>query len=803
MRALMRARHVVVGLFVATLAGCSCEEPDSFSERTPELAVDQGTPDPTEPGRWLIDFGEVAIGGARAREIVVKNQGAAPLTLAPATLEAPFSTLQAEPLVLESSASVAVGFVFSPTVAGGASVSIAVPTDGGTLAIRLVGVGVPPALTCTPSSLDFGRVARGATIERTTSCTNDSPGTILFDPVASGEGFTYLGEGARELRTGESFDVTVAFTPTSTGPHAGMLEFLDAARTSVGGVPLSGEGILSALQVDPDVGCPGLVFGFTPEGVVAEQSFTLRNAGTEPLTIDELSISGSNDFGLSPTGSFTLPADDAGTPGREDERLVTVRFTPTGVGRRAASITVRSDDPSSPEREICVEGAAGGPVVRCTPGAMDFGVVTPLTTSTRQLVCTNEGTDDPSTLDDRLIVSQAVVQGAAFGVRLPEGLRPEGYGVGESFRVELTFTPPAEELYVGALTIESNTVPATVALSGNGGTTVPCVLEATPPMLGFGVLTPHQTATRAIGFRAVQPPCRIGNVTLEPGSHPGYGTDVWPGETTLASPDAQLVFGVTLDAGNGAESFQGAVIVTEAGTGAILTRVPLAAGGCLAVDAQGQCEAATQPAYVHDAKDLSSFDPAPGTTAPIGRFDWAGGTTPTITDVAIDRTGTMFAVGGAALFRVDPRDATLTFVGDADTDAMGLTALPDGRLVLAADGLVVLDPGNANVVRQLVPAGLYVTAGDVIGLPDGFLYWSVEGATNDLLIRVDPSTGATLEVGDLGEAGVFGLGFAYGELFGFTRAGEVITIDPANAAILQRRTVTTAYWGAATNPVLW
>ena len=105
------------------------------------------------------------------------------------------------------------------------------------------------------------------------------------------------------------------------------------------------------------------------------------------------------------------------------------------------------------------------------------------------------------------------------------------------------------------------------------------------------------------------------------------------------------------------------------------------------------------------------------------------------------------------------------------------------------------------MASRLSPA--YETSGDLVGLPDGYLYWTVLGGTNDELVRVDPVTGAAFWVGAVAGSRLFGLGYDDGTLYAFSSDGSILSIDPTTAATTVVSSDTTSWWGATTNPVVW
>ncbi len=796
-----KPRLAILLALASSLGACSCERDPGLEERTPELGLDGGTVDAS--GAIVVDFGEVPLGGRRQRQVSIVNRGSAELHVELPAIDAPFSTGAAAELAVAEGSSLPLDFVFAPTAEGLAEATVALASDGGAATLRLRGVGVPPALVCTPSPLAFGGVVVGGARTLPLSCENRGTGTLSVEALPPTDlAFRHDGEGAVELVPGDTLSLEVTFVPPSETEVAARLPLVAADGAELGSVALTGHGILRALTVDPDVTCPGIDFGYVPPGRVAEKTLTVRSLGGGPIAVDVRPPTGAVDFRASPTGPRTLRPDDPATPGREDELTVTVLFAAEAEGRRQGRLRIESDDPAQPAIEICLEGFAGGPFLTCTPGAVDFGSGVVGTTSRRTVVCTNAGTDDTSTLDDRLQVSELTTTGAAFSARPLAALRPEGYGVGETFEVEVSFVPGAEGEHAGTLDLASNAGPLAVPLAGRASDLPACELGITPAVLAFGVVEPGLTATRVATLENQgTADCVVEAVALGAGTDPAYSLPGPAFAPRVLAPAQTTQVAVQLDSGAGQPRFEGSLEVTISNPADPVRTVPLVASGCPQVGPDGSCEAATEAVYVHDQTELSSFDPSTGAASSIGTFTDESGTEVRMTDLAIDRSGRMFAVSSSTLYEVDPRDASVTTLRALDQVTNGLTALDDGRLVAAGDAVEILDPVSGRVLEVLVEAGTYVTSGDIIALPDGFLYWAVRGG--DQLVRIDPAGGALTVAGDIGEIGVFGLGYAYGELLGFTRDGTVLTIDPATAAVLDRAPVGAVYWGAATNPVLW
>lgn len=211
---------------------------------------------------------------------------------------------------------------------------------------------------------------------------------------------------------------------------------------------------------------------------------------------------------------------------------------------------------------------------------------------------------------------------------------------------------------------------------------------------------------------------------------------------------------------------------------------------------------ATEPIYINEGGRLWSWDPE-GELVEVGTFS----TVDRMTDIAISPDGQLWGCTFDGLYTIDPETAETAWVAALDDALHGLTFVSDGRMVGAGEGVWVLDPETGVVVDTLVEPGPYTTSGDIVGLPDGLLYWTVWGEDNgtpDRLVVVDPDGGMAVR-GEVEVDRVFGLGFAHGDLYGFTDAGDWVEINAELGGLRRQGPLpgNDGWWGATTNPVRW
>ena len=216
-------------------------------------------------------------------------------------------------------------------------------------------------------------------------------------------------------------------------------------------------------------------------------------------------------------------------------------------------------------------------------------------------------------------------------------------------------------------------------------------------------------------------------------------------------------------------------------------------------------ETAKAPTYVNTSDALYAWDPE-GDLELIAEFWSSEGPVQDITDIAIDPDGYIYGCSNATLYRIHAETGQALGIATLDSRLAGLTFVSDGRLVGAGDGVYLIDPADGSF-ETLVEEGTFETSGDIVGLPDGLLYWTVwgeEDGDEDRLIVIDPDTGRTVDRGGAGAERIFGLGYADGILYGFTDAATVVRIDPDFGGATQERPLGAGgWWGATTNPVRW
>ena len=188
-----------------------------------------------------------------------------------------------------------------------------------------------------------------------------------------------------------------------------------------------------------------------------------------------------------------------------------------------------------------------------------------------------------------------------------------------------------------------------------------------------------------------------------------------------------------------------------------------------------------------------------------------GGALSSITDIAIDRFGVLYAITFNTFYICHPQTAKCTTITNLPSSFNGLTLVPKGLLDPNKDVIVGIDTGGGwHKVELTLPTATltklgsygpgYSSSGDAFSIEEVGTFAAVNksGQTNDYLVEVDPTTGAVLsEVGPItGYNSVFGLAASASSAFAFNSSGHILEIDLSDGSTTVIKTTSHSWWGA-------
>ncbi len=229
------------------------------------------------------------------------------------------------------------------------------------------------------------------------------------------------------------------------------------------------------------------------------------------------------------------------------------------------------------------------------------------------------------------------------------------------------------------------------------------------------------------------------------------------------------------------------------------------------VCAAGSCVSAGT-LYAHTSSALYQLDLKTKAFTLVANFtfDKSGGS---VTDIALDRSSSLFAVTFGDLFTCKTTNAKCTWLMKLPTSFNGLTFVHKGTIYPAQDALIGVanDGGWYHVDYQATPPKLkklgsygsgYTSSGDAFSVLGIGTYATVKksGVGGDVLVRVDPKTGKVLQdLGGIGASNLWGFAWWDGVFYGFASNGAVWDIDVKTGKGKQLSGFTipkAAWWGA-------
>ena len=199
----------------------------------------------------------------------------------------------------------------------------------------------------------------------------------------------FVGLGQVNIQLPSQFAQTAALrTGAAQGATLPLVIAFGESRSQAVNLPVAGVTPPPAGRID--AGPVGLDFGDVNVGQSGNGTLTVRNVGAGSLTVNSINTDNARFAVVSPSTPFTV------APG--EQRMVTLSFQPTAVGRVDALALIRSDDPLNPAVTIPLLGhGVGGSVagsLSLSTASLAFGSVSLGQSADLPLTLSNTGGAD-------------------------------------------------------------------------------------------------------------------------------------------------------------------------------------------------------------------------------------------------------------------------------------------------------------------------------------------------------------------------------------------------------------------------
>jgi hypothetical protein len=205
----------------------------------------------------------------------------------------------------------------------------------------------PPAISVSPSSLDFGSVKIGKKITKTLKITNNSSRNLVIALSGlEGTEFSIQGSSSVTIKAKKSYSLKVLCTPTSGGLKTATLE-IDSNDPETPTLEISLTATLPATTPDISIAQTSIDFGSIKLGKKVTKTLKITNNGTGDLVITLSGLEGT-DFSIQGSSSVTIKA--------KKSYSLKVLFTPTSAELKTATLRITSNDPDTPVLDRSLSG---------------------------------------------------------------------------------------------------------------------------------------------------------------------------------------------------------------------------------------------------------------------------------------------------------------------------------------------------------------------------------------------------------------------------------------------------------------
>ena len=209
------------------------------------------------------------------------------------------------------------------------------------------------------------------------------------------------------------------------------------------------------------------------------QAVTVTNAGGGTLNVIAAVVS----------GDFEIENGCTAGLGAGASCSVQVRFSPTAAGPATGSLSIETD--AGGTSVVTLSGTGTSPMVTLTPTSLDLGSTAIGSTSAPQSVTLQNSGTSPLTI-------AGILASGGFASTSDCPAAPATLASGASCMIAVTFTPIAEGLRSGTVTVTDDAPgsPHVVTLSGTG--TLPPAASVTPSSLDFAGVRVGQTSAAQV-----------------------------------------------------------------------------------------------------------------------------------------------------------------------------------------------------------------------------------------------------------------------------------------------------------------
>ncbi|MBL8953307.1 MAG: choice-of-anchor D domain-containing protein [Myxococcaceae bacterium] len=589
-------RTLSFSIFVALIAGgCDCRKNGGPGTTFAELGVvwRDGNGNEVVDRDATYDFGAAFVGERVTKQLIVRNVGGAPLTLAALTHgdgvtvsigadkkeNSYFEVDFTPPVDVAATGEVTFQMAFTPRTGVKNPVArLLLRAEGtapgeaeATITLRAVGEGGACEL---PTEINFGEVPLGETFKLGHTFNNPASviGTANVSAITGADATSFGSNvtGDAQVEPMGMRAVEFSFSPTELREYEARVTLKGTGDCPAGEVVLKGKGADSVLTWTPQ----RIDYGYVSVNVETPREITFTNRSNAPIRLTNIRSDYADFIYLPPAGD----TNDTFTVAGGGESKLRVACKPSSLGPRSARFTFDTGLVRQPNGVIDLVCTGGGPNIRVTPRpTLNFGRVgffpgSSTYTVQRKVSVQNVGTRPlDMNVNANLHLGQ-VVGGVPGGFPLVAITPTNATTAMDEFEIGLpgnynrmtglpaiagqnvadlliTLKPQSLGAKAADLTIYSNdpNEPVIVVkLTAEATQLPPCNLQISPSALNFGLITPPDTKDLGIQIKNLgsgpNDTCFLTGLEVAAGSDPAFSLvggpidekEMQPGETLTA-----------------------------------------------------------------------------------------------------------------------------------------------------------------------------------------------------------------------------------------------------------------------------
>ena len=236
-----------------------------------------------------------------------------------------------------------------------------------------------PAVAAAPT--DFGNEPVGSTSAATAITMTASRDATISSVTASGP-FSVTAATPTTVEAGQTYTVSVSFSPTSAGPSEGDLAVTTADRTDH--LSIFGSGTQTGLTSNPG----SLAFDTVPDGATKSFRVDIVNTGTSDQVVQAADLTQTDS-----TDPLSVPSITGATIHAGQSLAVPITYSPkTGAAESdSGTLTVHGTDGTDASVSLTAASISGAASLSLTPNPLKFHSVQIGTSKTKKFTLRNTG----------------------------------------------------------------------------------------------------------------------------------------------------------------------------------------------------------------------------------------------------------------------------------------------------------------------------------------------------------------------------------------------------------------------------